>query len=108
MIPMNEPKIIPLVGHTFEINFGEIIFQNTFESETQLTYKPVKGGLGHTQTVTYQSVEIHPNAYFQYWQEEDKTTVSRYIDFEKQVVYGNITLPNHTFLTLKGTIQQTG
>jgi hypothetical protein len=102
----SEPNIIPILGHTFEVNFGEIIFQNTFESDTQMTYKPIKGGLGHMQKVNYKSVEIHPNAYFQFWQEEDKTTVTRYIDFEKQVVYGNITLPNNTFLTLKGTVKQ--
>ncbi len=108
MIQMSEPKIIPIVGHTFEINFDEVIFQNTFETETRMTYKPIKGGLGQIQTVNYKNIEIHPNAYFQFWQEEDKTTVSRYIDFEKQVVFGNITLPNNTFLTLKGTIKQIG
>jgi hypothetical protein len=102
----SEPSIVPVVGHTFEINFGDVIFQNIFESDTRMTFKPIKGGVGHMQTVNYKSVEIHPNAYFQYWQEEDKTTVTRYLDFEKQVVYGNITLPNNTFLTLSGTIKQ--
>ena len=102
---MQEPNIIPIVGHTFEVNFGDIIFHNTFDSDTRLTYQPVKGGLGRTQTVTYHSVEIQPNAYFQFWQEADKTTVSRYVDFAKQVVYGNITLPDNKFLTLKGTIK---
>jgi hypothetical protein len=102
---MQEPNIIPLVGHTFEVHFGEIIFHNTFESDTLLTYKPIKGGLGRTQTVTYHSVEIQPNVYFQFWQEADKTTVSRYVDFAKQVVYGNITLPANKFLTLKGSIK---
>jgi hypothetical protein len=58
------------------------------------------------QTVNYKSVEIHPDANFQFWQEEDKTTGSRYVDFGKPVVYGNITLPNNTFLTLTGTIKQ--
>jgi hypothetical protein len=102
----SEPNIVPVVGHTFEVNFGEVIFQNTFESDTQMIYKPIKGGLGYMQKVNYKSVEIHPNAHFQFWQEEDKTTVSRYVDFEKQVVYANLTLPDNTFLTLKGTIKQ--
>jgi hypothetical protein len=102
---MRPADIIPVVGHTFEVNFGEIAFQNTFESDNRITYKPVKGALGKTQTVNCQRVEIHPNAYFEYWQEEDKTTVTRYLDFQKQVVYGNITLPDNTFLTLKGTLK---
>jgi hypothetical protein len=78
---MSETNIIPMVGHTFEISFGEVVFENTFETESLLTYRPVKGSLGTTQTVHYTSIEIHPNAYFQFWQEEDKTSVSRYIDF---------------------------
>ena len=100
------PQNIPIVGHTFEVNFGEVIFHNTFETDARMTYEAIKGGLGQTQTVTYQSIEILPNAYFQFWQEADKTTVTRYIDFEKQVVYANITLPNDTFLTVKGTVKQ--
>jgi hypothetical protein len=102
---IREPSTVPVVGHTFEVNFGEIAFSNTFESDSRLTYKPVKGALGKTQTVNYQRVEIHPNAYFEFWQGEDKTTVSRYLDFQKQVEYGNITLPDNTFLTLKGTLK---
>lgn len=103
---MPEPNIVPVVGHTFEVNFGGVVFQNTFEFDSRLTYKPIQGGLGRTQTVNYQSVEIHLNGYFQFWQEEDKTTVTRYVDFAKEVVYGNITLPDHTFLTLKGTLKR--
>jgi len=37
----SEPNIVPVVGYTFEMNFGEIIFQNTFESDTWMTYKPM-------------------------------------------------------------------
>jgi len=103
---MRKPSIISFVGHTYEVNFGNVVFQNTFESETRLSYKPIRGGLGQTQTVDYQSVQIQPNAFFQFWQEEDRTTVTRYVDFENLLVYGNITLPDHTFLALKGTLKR--
>ncbi len=99
-----DDNTIPLVGHTFEINFGDVVFHNTFESEDRLTYRPIKGGLGVTQTVSYSQVEIRPNAYFQFWQEEDGTTVARFIDFAEEVVYATITLPGLRFLTPKGTV----
>ncbi len=103
---MPEPPLLSFVGHTYEVNFGNVAFQNTFDTETRLTYVPLRGALGETQTVDYQSVQVKPNAFFQFWQEKDGTTVSRYIDFEQLLVYGNITLPDHKFLTLKGTLKR--
>lgn len=101
-----ESKVLPFVGHTYEVNFGQVILNNTFESDQRMTYTPVKGGLGVMQTVNYKSIEIQPNAYFQFWQEAGKTTVTRYVDFEKLVVYATITLPDHTFLTPQGTLKR--
>jgi hypothetical protein len=100
-----EPDVIPLVGHSFELDFGEVAYHNTFDSDTRLTFKPVRGAVGEAQTVSYTSVDVHRNAYFQFWQEKDSTTVSRFIDLGRGVVHGNITLPDHTFLTLQGTVR---
>ncbi len=96
----SQVDIIPVVGNTYEIDFGNIAYNNTFESDDRLSFVPVKGAVGQAQSVELHRVQVAPNAYFEYWQEQDKTTVSRYIDLEKRVVYGNITLPDHTFLTL--------
>jgi len=40
---MHSTNILPVVGHTFEVNFGENIFHTTFDSDSQLTFKPIKG-----------------------------------------------------------------
>jgi hypothetical protein len=55
------------------------------------------------ETVSYNKVEIHPNAYLLYWQEKDKTTVTGYWDFKKLIIYSNVTLPGSIFLNLRGT-----
>jgi len=39
-------------------------------------------------------------------QEKDKTTVVHVRDFEKGIVYTNITRPDNTFVRLKGTLKK--
>jgi len=102
---MHDPNIVPVVGRTFEVNFGEFVFHTTFDSDSKLTFKPIKGALGTVETVGYKKVEIGPNAYLLSWQEKDKTTVTGYWNFQKQVVYSNVTLPDNTFLNLKGNLR---
>jgi len=101
---MSRKHLIPYVGHTFEVDFGEAVFHTTFDSERELTFIPIKGNLGVIETVKYGNVEIHPNAYFLYWQEKDKTTVTAYWDFEKLIVHSNVTLPGNHFLNLNGKL----
>jgi len=105
---MREANIVPVVGHTFEVNFGDFVFHTTFDSERQLTFNPVQGGLGRRETANYQKVDISPNAYLLFWQEHDKSTVTGYWDFGKGIVYSNVTLPDNTFLNLKGTLKPIG
>ena len=102
---LSDVTIVPVVGHTFEVNFGEFVFHTTFDSDHQLTFNPIQGKLGTRETVNYHKVDINPNAYLLYWQEHDRSTVTGYWDFRKQVVYSNITLPDNTFLNLKGTLK---
>lgn len=94
-----------LAGQKVEVDFGDIAYQLYFETDTSMTYKVVKGSdQGITETVNYRKVVIRPNIYFIYWQERDKTTVTHYEDFEKQIVHSNITLMDGTFMNLKGTL----
>jgi len=101
---MPEKIIQPYVGHIFIVDFGEMVFHTIFDSEHELTFVPVKGNLGVTETVSYKSIEIHPNAYLLYWQEKDSTTVTGYWYFEKMIVYSNVTLPGNKFLNLQGKL----
>jgi len=101
---MTQKIISPPVGHTFIVDFSEAVFHTTFDSVHQLTFVPVKGNLGVTETVDYKTIEIHPNACLLYWQEKDTTTVTGYWDFEKMIVYSNVTLPGNKFLNLHGKL----
>jgi len=102
---LQDIDIVPIVGHTFEVDFGEFAFHTTFESDSRLTFEPIKGTLGTIETVSYKKIEICPNAYLLFWQEKDKTTVTGYWNFEEQVVYSNVTLPESTFVNLKGHLR---
>jgi len=104
-MPQKDASLIPVVGRTFEVDFGESVFHTTFDSESRLTFKPIKGSLGTLETVSYKNVEVGPNARLLYWQEKDKSTVTGYWDFEKRIVFSNVTLPDHTFLNLRGTLK---
>lgn len=101
---MTKDIIFPHVGHTYNVDFVEAVFHTTFDSAHQLTFIPVKGNLGVTETVDYKAIEIHLNAYLLSWQEKDTTTVTGYWDFEKMIVYSNITLPGNKFLNLHGRL----
>ena len=101
---MMQEITFPPVGHTFIVDFGEAVFHTTFDSAHQLTFVPVKDNLGVNETVDYKAIEIHPNACLLYWQEKDTTTVTGYWDFEKMIVYSNLTLPGNKFLNLRGKL----
>lgn len=99
---MSKSSLVSYVGRIFSVDFGESVFHTMFDSEHELTFRPVKGNLGTLETVSYNKLEIHPNAYLLFWQEKDKTTVTGYWDFEKMIVYSNVTLPGGKFLNLSG------
>jgi hypothetical protein len=102
---IHETDILRVVGHTFEVDFGEFAFHTTFESDSKLTFEPIKGTLGTIETVDYKKIEINPNTYLLTWQEKDRSTVTGYWDFEKMIVYSNVTLPDNTFLNLYGNLR---
>ena len=103
---MNLANAVPVIGHTFEVNFGKYVFHTTFDSDRQLTFNLLQGDLGVHETVNYQRVEINPNAWLLFWQEKDRSTVTGFWDFAKQVVYSNVTLPDNTFLNLKSSLKR--
>lgn len=95
--------MIQVVGHQFFANFGDNSYLLDFKSEDTMDFKVLKG-IGKNQTVKVKRTEIRPNVYMVTWQEADKTTVTHVEDFGAGVVYTNITMPDFTFLNLKGTL----
>lgn len=95
-----------VIGNKFKVNFGgPMTFQLHFESATQMTFTVIQpDNLGPSETVQTTMVEVRPNVYMVYWKEKSGTTVTHLEDFQNETVYTNITMPDHTFVNLKGTL----
>lgn len=100
-------SVTPLIGRVFEVDFGVMAFQLSYESATTMTYSMVRGQqFGKKETVYYKSVEVRPDVYMITWQESDKTTATYVADFRKKTVYASITTPENESITLRGTLKQ--
>jgi len=100
-----EAKKIQVIGNKFKSDFGPMVFQLHFESAIQMTFTQIlPDGLGSSETVNTTMVELRPNVFMVYWKEKSGTTVTHVEDFQNETVYTNITLPDQTFINLKGTL----
>lgn len=98
-------KKIEVIGNKFKADFGQMAFQLHFESATQMTFAQIQSDkLGQPETVQTTMVEVRPNVFMVYWKEKSGTTVTHLEDFQNETVYTNITLPDHTFINLKGKL----
>ena len=96
---------IQVIGNKFRADFGQYVFELNFESETELGFRYLKGGENDdVEKVSINKVEIRPNVYMVSGQEKTGTSVVHVEDFENEIVYSNITLPDNTFINLKGTL----
>lgn len=100
----------PAAGHVYEINFGDFAFYFDFDqNDKELTFTevPSEKPMGiPKETVRYTAVPIRPGVFMVYWKEHNGTTVVHVEDFEKEIVYTNVTLPDHTFLNRSGTLKK--
>lgn len=98
-------KKIDVIGNKFKADFGQMAFQLSFESATQITFSQILSDkLGEAETVQITMVEIRPNVYMTYWKEKSGATVTHLEDFSNETVYTNITTPDHNFINLKGKL----
>ena len=93
----------PAVGHVYQVDFGVFVADLHFESETKMTYTLPDGG---SETVKTTVIQIRSGVYMVYWQESNKSTVVHIEDYEKGIVYTNITQNDLTFENLKGTLKK--
>jgi hypothetical protein len=100
----------PAVDHVYEINFGDFAFYFDFDrngKELTFTEVPSAKPMGiPEETVRYTAVSIRPGVFMVYWKEDNGTTVVHVEDFEKETVYTNVTLPDHTFLNRSGKLKK--
>ena len=59
-----------------------------------------------SETVETKMVELRPQLFQVTWKEENGKTITQVQDYENEIVYSNVTLPNGQFVNLKGTIKQ--
>jgi len=96
---------VPIAGHKFKFDFGNFAFQIYFTSDTALTMALLKDeNPGPEQSVAINKTEVRPNVYMVTWQEKNGTTVTDVQDFEKGIVYANVTEPGKQFEHWEGKI----
>jgi hypothetical protein len=98
---------LSIIGRLFEADFGEKAFTLFYENPHKLILTEVKGDdVGRIQKLSVNIVELRPNIFMVNWQEENKLTVTDIEDYEKGVVYANMTTPNDNFVSIKGTLRE--
>lgn len=96
-----------IVGRLFEADFGEKAFTLFYENASKLILTQVKGPeVGRIQKLSVNIVELRPNLFMVNWQEESKLTVTDLEDYEKGIVYANMTTPKDNFISIKGTLKE--
>ncbi len=96
----------PALGCVFLADYGERVYRVAFANDGE-TLRWAENSATDFDAVavteTYRAIPIRDGVFMVTWKESDGTTVTHVEDFENGIVHGAITLPDHTFLTLKGT-----
>ena len=100
----------PGVGHVYEVTMGSDVFHVRFDSETSLTATGVSGpnrGFKERETITL--TPVRPGLFMMSWQEASGTTAVFLEDFENQITYSHVTIPDDDgtiFLRFEGVLKQ--
>ena len=95
----------PAVGHVWEFNLGgEFVYEVEFVSETEMR-SARKTATTPKRTFKVAFTPIRDGAvYMMTFQEENKTIVVHFQDYEKGTVHSNIIRSDMSLTTLKGTV----
>ena len=95
-----------IVGQTFLADFGEKAFTLFYENKNKLILTAIGGPeAGRIQKLAVNIVELRNKLFMVNWQEENKLAVTDIEDYEKGIVYANMTTPNDNFVTVRGTLK---
>lgn len=107
-MPWTSVDAYPLIGKKAQADFGgDLVFELDFIDNTHMAFRGVKGTRKDvTDNVIYTAIEVAPEVYMVYWTEPATNThVVHVQDFNRGIVYTNISNPGGTFTNLKGTIR---
>ena len=97
----------PPLGHTYTAQFGDLAYHLNFDVDGKtMTFSSVGDAAPVAEavvTVTYTATEVADKVFMVTWSEPDGSTVTHVEDFNQDIVYTNITLPDNQFLNYKGT-----
>ena len=98
----------PAVGRRLLVTFPAFRAELHFHSMSSLTWYLLNpdGTKGRSETVAIRVQPVADKVFLIAWQEANKTTVVQVEDFERKVIYTNITRPDGTFLQSKGTFTE--
>jgi hypothetical protein len=95
----------PAIGHVYQADYRERVYRVAFAADGKTlrwAQEPVADCDRDSVTETYAQTPIRPGVFMVTWQETDGITVTHVEDFENDLVHAAITLPDRTFLNLKG------
>lgn len=85
------------VGQTYEANFGgDMVFHLRLDSETAMQFTGVAGsneGVSETARITV--TPLKPGVFLMTWQDGGGNTFVQVADFDRQMAYLNLTLPDN-------------
>jgi hypothetical protein len=95
----------PGAGHKFIADFKKLRFEQVYPSATALTWTTLNpdGSRGESGTVSIQTQQIADSVFMVSWQEANKATVVQIQDYAQKIIYTNLTLPDGSFIQLKGS-----
>lgn len=101
-------KTANVIGNSFKVDFGQLVFRLDFHSETRMTWQALNAHgqpAGQDMTVTIHRTEVRPNVFMVYWSEPALgATVVHVQDFDNDKVWTNITTKDGQFINLAGTL----
>lgn len=98
-----------IIGNKYKIDLGMAKATLDIHSDNSLTFTIIEQNgneVNASETVETKMVELRPSLFQVTWKEENGKTITQVQDYENEIVYSNVTLPNGQFVNLKGTIKQ--
>ncbi|MBP6127737.1 hypothetical protein [Flavobacterium sp.] len=98
-----------IIGNKFKIDLGMAKATLDIHSDTSLTFTIIEQNgnvVNISETVETNMVELRPQLFQVTWKEENGKTITQVQDYENEIVFSNVTLPNGQFINLKGTLKQ--
>jgi len=95
-----------LLGKTFQYDYGPLVYEVNFKSETELHWKQIKGEQqGKEADEKYSIHHVNPYTFFIAWIEEEGFGISQVLDVRDKVIETIVRIDKE-LMPLQGTIRE--